>query len=424
MTKEATPLPKDCLLYIVNIIRLFCVTNALRFIIKPLLIMRYLLLLVFLTFLSNESISAQCKDCYETPFLGVYSNGITKKKSKQLQFDNSEGSYVTGIIGNTAAERAALQPFDYIYGINGYRTDNGRSLTSILKKFDPGDEVVVHFYRNGKKQQKNTILGTRSDAEYNKRSKREDPFLGVEQRGRDSDDDFFGVKVNIVSKSTAKGIGLENGDIITHINGFPIIDWTDLGTAIDMMTVGNETTITYVRGGRKSTSSGKIKSLAETKYNDYNSNSKKNYSYSYKSDGGKSTRVEVWTNSDTDSEELNSRDLDGMQVSLADISSGDIRQLSDLDLPQNNDLSVDGLTFTPNKNMGHFDLIFSLSSKGETVIDIFNDKGRSIYNYDLGSFSGDFEDRIDLAQNGTGTYYLKIVQGNKGLAKAVNLSKN
>ncbi len=387
--------------------------------------MRYLLLLVFLTFFANQAIFAQCKDCYETPFLGVYSNGISKKKSKQLQFDNSEGSYVTGIIGNTAAERAALQPFDYIYGVNEYRTDSGRSLTSLLKKFDPGDEVVIHFYRNGKKQQKNTILGVRSDAEYNKRGKKEDPFLGVEQRQRNDDHDFFGVKVNVVSKSTAKSIGLENGDIITHINGFPIIDWTDLGTAIDMTNVGNEMTITYRRDGRKATGSSKIKSLAETKYNDYDSQSKKSYSYSYNSDEGQqSTRVDVWTNNDSD-EEFNSRDVEGMKVVLEDISN--VRQLNDnspINLPRNNDLSVNDLSLSPNENMGHFDLTFSLPSKGETVVDIYNGDGRSIYNYDLGSFSGDFEDRVDLAQNGTGTYYLKITQGNKRFAKALNLTRN
>lgn len=390
--------------------------------------MRYLLLLVFFTFFANQAILAQCKDCYENPFLGVYSNGISKKKSKQLQFDNSEGSYVTGIIGNTAAERAALQPFDYIYGVNEYRTDNGRTLTSLLRKFDPGDEVVIHFYRNGKKQKVNTILGTRSDAEYNKRGKKEDPFLGVEQRGRNDDYDFFGVKVNVVSNSTAKSIGLENGDIITHINGFPIIDWTDLGTAIDMTTVGNQMTITYRRDGRKASGSSMIKSLADTKYNDSNSSTSKSYTYSYESDDGKSTRVDVWTNNDSYEEAFDSsRDLDGIKVALEDISSGDARQLNDnsrMSLPRNSDLSINDLSLTPNENMGHFDLTFSLPSKGETIIDIYNKEGRSIYNYDLGSFSGDFEDRVDLAQNGTGTYYLKITQGNKGLTKAVNLSRN
>ncbi len=387
--------------------------------------MRFSILVVFLTLFFNQDSFAQCKDCFETPFLGVYSNGISKHKSRQLQFDNSEGSYVTGIIGNTAAERAGLQAFDYIYGINGYRTNHDRSLTSILKKFDPGDEVEVHFYRNGEKQQVITRLGARSDAEYNKRNKREDPFLGVEQRHRDADEDFFGVKVRVVNQSTAKAIGLESGDVITHINNFPIIDWTDLGTAIDMSTVGNQMTIAYIRDGRKFTGSGIIQSYAETKDNDYGDS--QNYTIDNHTNNRQLTKVEVWTNNKENYDGTNSRNLDGIAVVLEDISTTAIRHLNDnhrVRLPKNNDLSVNGLTVTPNENMGYFDLTFSLPSKGATLVELFNADGRSIYNYDLGNFGGDFEDRVDLAQNGTGTYYLKIIQGNKGMTKAVVLSRN
>jgi len=201
--------------------------------------MRYLILFCLLGLFTSQNLQAQCDDCYETPFLGVYSNGISKNKARKLNFENSEGSYVTGIIGNTAAEKAGLQP---------------------------------HYYRNGKKQQKKARLGKRSDAEYNKRSKREDPFLGVEQSNRNWDESVFGVRINVVDNSTAKSIGLEDGDLITHINGFPILDWTDMGTAIDMMEVGNQMEVTYERKRETRKSSGTIKSLADTKY-------KASYSY-------------------------------------------------------------------------------------------------------------------------------------------------
>ena len=94
-----------------------------------------------------------------------------------------------------------------------------------------------------------------------------------------------------MDKSTAQSIGLEDGDLITHINGFPILDWTDMGTAIDMMEVGNQMKITYERKGETSTSNGMIKSLAETKYSSSYKNSdkwskkegKSSYSYHYHS---------------------------------------------------------------------------------------------------------------------------------------------
>lgn len=402
--------------------------------------MRYLILFCLLTIFDSQNLQAQCDDCYETPFLGVYSNGISRNKAKKLQFENSEGSYVTGVIGNTAAEKAGIQPFDYIFGIDEYRTDNGRSLTYILKKYDPRDEVTLHYYRNSKKQQKKVRLGKRSDAEYNKRSKKEDPFLGVEQSSRNWDESTFGVRVNIVDNSTASSIGLDDGDLITHINGFPILDWTDMGTAIDMMEVGNQMEVTYERKGQTRKSTGAIKSLADTKYNSsysYNSSDsdnrrkksgKSSYSYSYDSEGGKKTRVEVWTKTDSDNDydQPETRDVAGMQVDLADISSMTINQLNeryDLTLPTRNNLSISGLAITPNAKKGQFDLKFDIGSKGNTIVDIYNEEGRNIYNYELDNFSGDFEDTVDLAQNGTGNYYLIIRQDAKSTSKTLNLSK-
>ena len=397
--------------------------------------MKYIFVLCLLTFFSGHPLLAQCDDCYETPFLGVYSNGISRNKAKKLQFENNEGSYVTGIIGNTAAEKAELQPFDYIFGIDEYRTDYGRSLTYILKKYDPRDEVTIHYYRNGEKQQKKVRLGKRSDAEYNKRNKREDPFLGVEQSNRNWDESTFGVRVNIVDNSTAESIGLEDGDLITHINGFPILDWTDMGTAIDMMEVGNQMKVTYERKGQTRNSSGTIKSLADTKYSSSNNksddwskkNSKSNYSYQYDSDGGKSTKVEVWTQTNhDDNDQPESRDVAGMKVRLEDLPNSTIEQLNeqhDLSISTRNNLAIDELEVVPNTKKGQFDLKFELGSKGNTVVDIYNEKGRNIYNYDLGSFSGDFEDTVDLAQNGTGDYYLIIRQSDKSICKTLNLSK-
>lgn len=401
---------------------------------------KYLIAFFLVVNIGGQTLFAQCDDCYETPFLGVYSNGISEKKARLLDFDNSEGSYVTGIIGNTAAEKAGLQPFDYIYGIDEYRTDRGRSLTSLLRKYDPGDEVMVHFYRKGDKYAEKVRLGTRSDAEYNKRSKSEDPFLGIEQRSKSWDDDAFGVKVNVVSNSTAKSIGLENGDVISHINGYPVLDWTDVGAAIDMMVVGNDMVVTYTRDGKKRSANGIIRSYADTKYNssrttrttttttwsskDSNKNKSKHknksYSYHYDSDDDHptSTRVDVWT-SDGD-RDVRSRDVEDMAVEIGAISGS---MPEGVEISNSNNLSLEGLSIKPNESTGHFDIKFELSSKGNTVIDIYNSAGRNIYNYDLGSFSGSFEDAADLAQNGAGTYYMQVKQDGKSTSKELVLSE-
>lgn len=352
---------------------------------------------------------AQCKDCYGTPFLGIYSNGISKDKAKKLQFKNRDGSYVTGIIRNTSAEKAGLQPFDYIYGIDEYRTDFDRSLTDILRKYDPGDMVTLHFYRNGKPQTLKMRLGKRSDAEYEERSKKEDPFLGVEQARRNWDDDQIGIRVNIVRNSTAESMGLEDGDLITHINRFPIVDWTDLGTAIDMCEVGSTMSIDYVRDGKKQQTSGKVKSYYESKYGDY---------ASFDTDN-RTTRVSktsVWEKDEAgwNERKISTTNLSDLSVSVLPATLSDLSTIG-VTVSNKTNLTVNNLAMNIVSDKGLMKITFDLPSRGNTLINMYNQNGRKNYTYELDDFSGEFEDTMPITSGSDSEFYLVIRQN--GLAK-------
>ncbi len=369
---------------------------------------------------SSERLAAQCKDCQA--FLGIYSNSISKKKAKKLGFDNDNGSYVTSVIGNTAAEKAGLQPFDYIYGIDAYRTDYDRSLTAILRKYEPGDKVNLHYYRNGQKQSKTIELGKRSDAKRKKISREEDPFFGVEQSHGYTSEEVNGVRVNVVAKSSAANLGLKDGDIITEINNFPILDWHDMGAAIDMLKVGETINVDYIRGNKAASGATSILSLADTKPRNayaYDNDNDEGKGYNFDFDLDKS--FENW-NPRFSAEK---REVAGMSAELSDIAAKELENIGEeleINSALPNNLSVQSLILSPNPNKGMFDLQFNLPDKGATTVDIYNSDGRNIYNYELSNFSGKFEDQVDISQNGTGAYYLKITQGNKQMIKKVVLT--
>ena len=71
-----------------------------------------------------------------------------------------------------------------------------------------------------------------------------------------------------------------------------------------------------------------------------------------------------------------------------------------------------------------FELEFDLETEGQTMVNVYNPTGRAIYEYDLGRFSGDFSDNIDISQNGAGTYFLQIAQDGKSFVRKVVLTKN
>ncbi len=356
-------------------------------------------------------------------FLGIYSNQISKEKAAKLNIDNPYGSYVSSTIGNTAAEKIGLQAFDYVIGVNKEEVNRNNDLSDLLREYEPGEKVTVHFIRKGKKMKKSVTLGSKSEAKYASRSRAEDPFLGVTQFCSKDGQSINGVGVNVVNNSTAAALNLKDGDIITTINGYPILDWHDLETGIDMLQVGETIAITYIREGESRKAETAIRSLAASK-NKHSSSEKSNYNYQYDyNDENRNVKVRSFTNSDVNFE-IEKRDVSGMVIDMEEVTpteADDMNEKYDLDMPLANNLQISVIDVFPNPNMGMFELQFTLPNKGETIINIFNALGRKIYTYDLGNFSGAFKDAVDISQNGTGFYFLEIQQDGKSMVKKIVL---
>jgi len=65
-------------------------------------------------------------------------------------------------------------------------------------------------------------------------------------------------------------------------------------------------------------------------------------------------------------------------ITLDGLSNVMINQMNDrydLAIPTRNNLSIVGLEITPNTKKGQFDLKFNIGSKGNTVVDIYNEEG-------------------------------------------------
>lgn len=344
----------------------------------------------------------------ERGFLGIHSNNVSKSKAQKLGFDNAYGSYVTSVIEESAAQKAGIQPFDYIYGINDYRTNEEEDLTSLLRKFKSGEEVTVHYIRNGKAQSQKIVLGERSTNISISRSECEDPFLGVSQSHQSLGEE--GVRVTIIEKSTAEAMGLKDGDVIVSINGYKMIDWEDITAAIETMKVGDNITVAYQRDGKTNTASQAIKSYCDTpRQGDWEWNwDGKSWSRSESDDSPNSERISV----------------EQVSVGLQDLleaEAASMQQRYGVDMPDKNTLAVSDLQLTPNTNVGMFHLRFNLAGSGDTNVRVFNGVGRLIYQYDLGGFSGLFEDDIDISQNGPGNYYLEVRQNDQRFAKKIVL---
>lgn len=340
----------------------------------------------------------------ESAFLGIYSNTISVAKAKKLGFENPYGSYVSGVIGNTAAERANIQPFDYIYGVDQYRTGEGQDLTDILQKYEVGDQATVHFVRRTQEREVGVTFGSRNDRRLTKVDKCDEPFLGVQSSH--SYVERTGVSVAIVDNSTAQNMGMEDHDLITRINGYPIIDWSDIATAIDNMTVGATIEVNWVRSGREMKERAAIMSYCQTKTNQI------------VPDPGSSLLSR---------RSVDQTDLRNVTVQVADVNSQEAREMQRLyqvSLNTENQLGIRSIRIATQPTKGKFQLSFELPDQGKNVeVKIYNNLGRSIYDYENVSFTGSFSDEVDLSQNGIGTYYLHVRQNGKSASKRLILQK-
>jgi len=354
-----------------------------------------------------ETSQSQAQSC--CAFIGVNLSMISNEKARKLGFDNPYGLYVTGVIPGTAAEEAGVRPFDYIYGIDEYRVGRDQSMEYILSKFEPGDDAVLHIVRQGERQTLPITLGRKTDRkEKVYKNECEEPFFGISHNHTVLAKQ--GVPVNISENSTAEVIGMEDGDIVLKINGYTIIDWQDISTAIDNMTVGDPIKVTYLRDGRKITDSHPIGSHCDR---NRQANAIVRNSWTIRS-------------GDDDEVTIQRLDLNNVQIQLEDISRADFELLQErfgLSFRTSNDLMAQHLIISPRPKMGTFNLQFSLPERGDTSIRIFNKSGRLIYEYELNNFSGAFSDYVDISQNGAGEYFLQIRQDGKHMAKKIILER-
>jgi hypothetical protein len=106
---------------------------------------------------------------------------------------------------------------------------------------------------------------------------------------------------------------------------------------------------------------------------------------------------------------------------IEDLTNEDRKRLKNEERSFNEKLKVDQVNFYPNPNNGRFNLGFTLEKQGDTEISIMNMEGKQVYNERLPGFSGSYKKEIDISNNASGIYYIKVAQGKDSFFKKMVL---
>lgn len=206
-------------------------------------------------------------------FLGIYMEDLDKEMIKEIDYPKSTGVLITGIVDDSPAEEAGLEKDDVIYSIAGDKVKDSKELSKLISSKEPGEEVKVVVYRDGRKKTFDLALGEKKTAyvtidmdDYDNMSKNAyiqtlgnegnvwvtstgNAFsvyggrgrMGVQLHELDADlAPYFKVKegegvlvLKVIEDSPAEAAGLKAGDVIVKIGDEEIEEIDDVFEAIN-----------------------------------------------------------------------------------------------------------------------------------------------------------------------------------------------
>jgi len=214
--------------------------------------------------------------------LGVYAQDVTEEMAKKLDLTGTDGAYITGVRGRSAAYDAGFRNGDVIVEVEGRAVKNADELATIIKGYKVGDKISVTLIRKGQRQtllatlkekkaygdylailkagpyaDKRVIIRPKIAALFNR------PRIGINYQELSKQlGEYFGVEsgkgvliTEVLEDSPADKAALMAGDIIVSIDGKQISNGSDLREAIWEFKgeEGEAITVEVIRKGQRMT---------------------------------------------------------------------------------------------------------------------------------------------------------------------------
>ncbi len=164
--------------------------------------------------------------------LGVTTQDLTSELVKAFALKNTRGAVVSKVAGNSAADRAGIEPGDIIVSINGRKVKGSHQIRNIIGLQQIGDNVEIELLRGSENLTVNAILG-----------KPQRPKLA----GKSLHRTLKGTTLTTTEKEQVEGIllskiekssyawrsGLRPGDIIVSANRYRVRNLDQLKQVVD-----------------------------------------------------------------------------------------------------------------------------------------------------------------------------------------------
>ncbi|MBR1536900.1 MAG: Do family serine endopeptidase [Treponema sp.] len=173
-------------------------------------------------------------------WLGVSLVDITDDYKKELGVKGQKGAFASQVFLNSPAAKGGIQAGDYIIGLNGKDVSGMSELVREVGYLTAGKEAEFVVLRSGSKITLKVKIEERTEEVSNENSKLWPGFIAspLNKKLRESlnlDDKIQGVAVtNVLEKSPAAALRIQNGDVITAVNDKKVTNLKEFYEALDL----------------------------------------------------------------------------------------------------------------------------------------------------------------------------------------------
>lgn len=174
-------------------------------------------------------------------YLGINIQTLSEKEAEELDYSTA-GVLVAKVEKGSAAEKAGLQKWDLIVGINGEAVKKADELSTRIAELNPGDKVTLEIFRKTAKMTLTVIAGEAPESEVYKTRGEDDKTVDLGMILIDNNTSVareYNLKTSqgIVVKQVERGsVAQQNGirpqDVILEVNRHELKDVADFRNII------------------------------------------------------------------------------------------------------------------------------------------------------------------------------------------------
>ncbi len=163
---------------------------------------------------------------------------LTDEQRKEAGVQEGDGVYVTDVPALGAAHAAGIRKGDFVTKVNGVTISSGPEMVEQVTRYKPGDKVTLTYVRDGKESTVNLTLKNKVGNTDVVKSETVLDKLGAELESLDkkratSYDVAGGVVVKKIGSGALKSTRMQEGFVITSVNGQAVRNIEELKVALD-----------------------------------------------------------------------------------------------------------------------------------------------------------------------------------------------